>query len=94
MSRSKKPLAALGLFVDSLHQPFLWPPIVSLRPSGEVIQKKSIFPQLQNVQTVTGKRKKYMRTFWCLKEVLDYRDIVWPIGCYQMITAFQKAVTK
>ena len=36
-------------------------PAVSLAPSspsGEVIPEKSIFPQLQNVQTVTGKRKK------------------------------------
>ena len=40
------------------YQPFLWPPIMSLHPSGEVIPEKSIFLQLQNVQTVTGKKKK------------------------------------
>ena len=38
-------------------------PIMSLHPSGEVIPEKSIFPQLQNVQTVTGKRKKIKWTF-------------------------------
>ena len=30
----------------------------------------------------------WLWTLWCLKEVLDHRDIVWPKGCYQMITAF------
>ena len=57
----KKPLAALGLFMDSLNQPFLWPPIMSIHPSGEVIQEKSFFLQLQSVQTITGKRKNLNR---------------------------------
>ena len=30
----------------------------------------------------------WLWTLWCLKEVLDHRDIVWPKGCYQMIKAF------
>ena len=61
----KKTLVALALFMDLLHQPFLWPPIMSLHPSGEVIPEKSIFLQLQNVQTVTGKNKKIKWTFDC-----------------------------
>ena len=51
--------------MDSLRQPFLWPPIMNLHPSGEFIPEKSIFPQLENIQTVTGKKKKIIQTFDC-----------------------------
>ena len=44
-------------FVHGLATP-VWPPLMSLHPTGEVIPEKSIFLQLQNVQTVTGKEKK------------------------------------
>ena len=76
-------------------------PAVSLAPYRESTPIRRGYSEEKYLSAVTEcsdcyrkKKKNYMRTFWCLKEVLDYRDIVWPKDCYQMITAFQKAVTK